>query len=82
MLDESNIEDIFSNFSKYNPNSIKPYGSGHINKTYLAETKYNKYILQKVNENVFDLKSLLNNYEVLELHSLTGFIRKVLSSLC
>ncbi|MCP4911249.1 MAG: aminoglycoside phosphotransferase family protein [Bacteroidetes bacterium] len=71
MLDESNIEDIFSNFSKYNPNSIKPYGSGHINKTYLAETKYNKYILQKVNENVFDLKSLINNYEVLDNYILS-----------
>jgi N-acetylhexosamine 1-kinase len=66
MIDTTHIKDIFSNFSQESATIIKPYGAGHINKTYLAETINNKYILQKVNKSVFDLECLVNNYEVLD----------------
>lgn len=33
--------------------NIEPYGEGHINSTFLITTKNNKYILQKINTNVF-----------------------------
>ena len=33
--------------------SIEPYGSGHINSTFLITTKQKKYILQKINTAVF-----------------------------
>lgn len=32
---------------------IEPYGEGHINSTFLVTTDVNKYILQKINTNVF-----------------------------
>jgi N-acetylhexosamine 1-kinase len=42
--------------------SISPYGSGHINTTYLVVTDKKRYILQKMNQNVFpDYKGLMNN---------------------
>lgn len=33
--------------------SIEPYGDGHINSTFLIATEHKKYILQKINTNVF-----------------------------
>lgn len=33
--------------------SIKPFGSGHINRTFLVETEKEKYVLQKVNTMAF-----------------------------
>lgn len=33
--------------------NIEPYGEGHINSTFLITTDCNKYILQKINTNVF-----------------------------
>ena len=33
--------------------SVEPYGSGHINVTYLAVTDKKRYILQKINNNLF-----------------------------
>ena len=41
-----------------------PLGNGHINSTYICETDTkHKYVLQKINNNVFkDVKLLMNNY--------------------
>ena len=33
--------------------SVEPYGSGHVNKTYLVETTMGKYVLQKINTVAF-----------------------------
>ncbi len=46
--------------------SCEPYGEGHINETFLLKTtcggEEHKYILQRVNSNLFkDVKSLMNN---------------------
>ena len=42
--------------------SVEPYGCGHINTTYLVETNIRKYILQRINTNLFkDVKRLMNN---------------------
>lgn len=46
--------------------SISPYGEGHINGTFLAETLYDnkpvKYILQKINTNLFkNVENLMSN---------------------
>jgi len=36
------------------PTTCTPYGSGHINKTYLVSTNTSKeYVLQKINKHVF-----------------------------
>lgn len=51
--------------------SIKPYGDGHINVTYLLTTDQRRYILQKMNTNVFpDTKNLMRNVELV-----TDFLR-------
>ncbi len=46
-----------------NPLSVTRYGSGHINETYLIITdKDRRYILQKINHNVFsDVPALMDN---------------------
>jgi len=46
--------------------SIEPFGHGHINKTYLLITKKNeKYILQRINHNVFKKpKEVMENIEL------------------
>lgn len=46
--------------------SIKTYGSGHINDTFLVETKNKKYIIQSINRKVFQnpIKLMKNIYLV------------------
>lgn len=45
--------------------SVKPYGDGHINRTYLVVSGKRRYILQKMNTNVFpDTASLMRNIEL------------------
>ena len=44
---------------------VKPFGSGHINDTYLVKTTGESFILQRVNQNVFDTTALVNNYNIL-----------------
>ncbi|WEV53218.1 aminoglycoside phosphotransferase family protein [Bifidobacterium sp. ESL0704] len=45
--------------------SITPYGDGHINVTYLISTTKRRYILQRMNTDVFpDTKSLMRNIEL------------------
>ncbi len=52
--------------------SFAPYGEGHINTTFLVETTEKKYILQKVNGNVFK-----NPVDVIEnIDQVTSFLRK------
>ena len=42
--------------------SVKEFGSGHINKTYIAEYTNQKYVVQKINNNVFkNVDDLMNN---------------------
>jgi Ser/Thr protein kinase RdoA (MazF antagonist) len=47
-------EKILSNFKiEGEPTSIVPYGEGHINDTYLVTTTAKKYILQRINNQIF-----------------------------
>lgn len=58
------MQEILTQFkTEGTPVSCVPYGSGHINQTYLVETDCNKrYILQKVNTVTFpDPEGLMNN---------------------
>ena len=49
--------------------SVKPYGSGHINVTYLAVTDKKRYILQKINSNLFtEVDRLMNNIYLVTEH--------------
>ena len=49
--------------------SVEPYGSGHINVTYLAVTDERRYILQKINNNLFkDVAALMNNIYLVTEH--------------
>ncbi len=42
-----------------------PFGSGHINDTYLVTTHKEQYILQRVNKKVFLTPKLVSNYELM-----------------
>ena len=55
--------EIFGLFqTEGNIKSVTPYGNGHINQTFLAVTDKKRYILQKINNNIFrDVKGLMNN---------------------
>ncbi|MCF6169880.1 MAG: aminoglycoside phosphotransferase family protein [Bacteroidales bacterium] len=44
---------------------LKPFGTGHINDTYLVTVPDGAYILQKVNKAVFDTPALVHNYSLL-----------------
>ena len=44
---------------------IEEYGNGHINNTYLVSTNENKFILQQVNNKVFNIDNLVHNYSYL-----------------
>ena len=61
------LKQIFKNFKIDGEiKSIEPYGFGHINSTFLAIVDENgnqkRYILQKINSNLFkDVDSLMNN---------------------
>lgn len=52
---------------------IIPYGEGHINVTYLVTTDKKRYIMQKINTNVFrDCKSLMRN-----ICAVTEYLQKI-----
>lgn len=60
--------------------SVKPFGSGHINKTFLATFDDNSnevsYVVQQINTDVFkDTESLMNNIFAVTAH-LSGMIEK------
>ena len=59
-MDMVNIFELFN--IDGNPVSVTPYGNGHINQTFLAATEKKRYILQKINNNIFrDVEGLMNN---------------------
>ena len=57
------IERVVSRFIKTEKFvSYAPLGNGHINSTFLVETNKNKYVLQKINTNIFkDVEGLMSN---------------------
>lgn len=62
-----NIEVIESIDFKGKIKDIRPFGNGHINDTFLVlcsqENSENKYILQRINHNIFkDVEKLMENY--------------------
>ena len=62
----TNLFDVINHFKIVgNPLSIEPYGSGHINVTYLVTTDKQRYILQKINNNLFtEVDKLMNNIKL------------------
>lgn len=66
--------DLFEVSEKFKINgraaSIRPYGEGHINETYLLVTDEGfKYILQKINNRLFkDVPRLMRNIELVTAH--------------
>ena len=62
--------DVITNFQiEGELGSIEPYGSGHINVTYLVVTDKKRYILQKINSNLFtDIDKLMNNIYLVTEH--------------
>ena len=67
---EYDIKQILSQFNI--EVDAEPYGEGHINTTYLAEIAPDKYILQKINTNIFtDPDGLMKN-----ISEVTSFLRK------
>ncbi|MBQ3225665.1 MAG: aminoglycoside phosphotransferase family protein [Clostridia bacterium] len=53
---------------------VTPYGDGHINDTYLADSAPYRYILQRINHKVFkDPDSLMKN-----VAAVTGYLREVI----
>ena len=65
-----NLFDVMANFQiDGNLVSVEPYGSGHINVTYLAVTDKKRYILQKINNNLFtNVEKLMNNIYLVTEH--------------
>ena len=66
----TNLFDVINHFKIVgNPLSIEPYGSGHINVTYLVTTDKQRYILQKLNNNLFtEVDKLMNNIYLVTKH--------------
>lgn len=54
---------------------IAPYGEGHINDSYLADCSPHRYIMQRINHNIFkDVDSLMNN-----IVGVTDYLREVIA---
>ena len=67
------MNELFNVMAKFqiegNLLSVEPYGSGHINVTYLAVTDKKRYILQKINNNLFTaVDKLMNNIYLVTEH--------------
>ena len=67
-----NINEIIDAFSfEGELRSVKEFGSGHINNTYIADYGERKYVIQRVNTFVFrDVDGLMNN-----IFSVTDYLR-------
>lgn len=66
------LKEIISQFQV--ETEVIPYGEGHINDTYLADSSPYKYILQKINHNIFkDPYSLMDNIE-----AVTAYLREAI----
>lgn len=72
-MNNINLNEVLKHF--HIEHSVKRYGNGHINDTYLVQP--NEYILQRINTNIFK-----KPYELMEnIENVTGFIReKILKS--
>ena len=71
-MKECDLAEIISHFSV--DTNVIPYGEGHINDTYLAESSPYQYILQKINHHIFkDPYSLMENIE-----AVTSYLREVI----
>jgi hypothetical protein len=73
--DKYKIKEIVSNFLKDTPyTEAKPFGSGHINDTFLVEMggrNVRRFILQRINNNVFkDIPGLMKNIAIISEHIL------------
>ena len=66
----NNLFDVMARFQiEGTLKSVEPYGSGHINVTYLAVTDQKRYILQKINNNLFKrVDKLMNNIYLVTEH--------------
>ncbi len=54
--------------------SAKEFGSGHINSTFIADCGENKYVIQRINDNVFkDVDGLMNN-----VFSVTDYLKNII----
>ena len=54
--------------------SVKEFGSGHINSTFIADCGVKKYVIQRINTNVFkDVEGLMNN-----VFSVTDYLKEVI----
>lgn len=71
-IDTSSLNQIVQHFAVTDPiESIEPYGSGHINTTYLVVSTQHRFILQKMNTDIFpDTAHLMRNIELV-----TNFLR-------
>jgi Ser/Thr protein kinase RdoA (MazF antagonist) len=68
-LEEIMLKAAFEFETRGVPTACERYGNGHINETYLLETPSAKYILQKVNQNVFkDVPALMKNIALVTRH--------------
>lgn len=65
MTDHSIIKALICFLGDVETLSISPFGNGHINRTYLANTSSGQFILQRINTNVFDINSLESNYRLM-----------------
>jgi Ser/Thr protein kinase RdoA (MazF antagonist) len=67
---ENQLEQLVSQFEiKGSIDSVKAFGSGLINSTYEVNTDTNRYILQKVNHNIFpNVEKLTENIERVTSH--------------
>ena len=72
MKNSVNLNQVLHQFDL--PESIAPYGNGHINDTYCVEAP--RYILQRINTNIFkDPDGLMENIE-----NVTAFLRKKIAA--
>lgn len=77
---EEKLVDVINNFKfKGNFVSVNEFGSGHINKTYIVIFDNNgeeiKYVLQRVNSNVFkNIDELMKN-----VFSVTSYLREIIN---
>ena len=62
-MNEKELEVLIKSFAvDGTAKSVRPYGDGHINDTYLVETDDKKYILQRINDSIFcDVDTLMSN---------------------
>lgn len=67
---DQKLFNVFASFAiNGTPVSVEPYGSGHINVTYLAVTDKQRYILQRINHNLFkEVDKLMNNIYLVTKH--------------